>query len=82
MYVYQDKSKDIEHISLHKEDILQSNVGKKVNSNMYSANHNYTTLSFPAAGMEFEEKSNQQNYNCLVHTMSEMLQKYAPEMEV
>ncbi|MGN0497432.1 MAG: hypothetical protein ACI4GW_14515 [Lachnospiraceae bacterium] len=82
MYVYQNKSKDKEHVSLQKEDILQSNVGKKVNKNMYSANHNYTTLSFPAAGMKFEEKSNRQNYNCLVHTMSEMLQKYAPEMEV
>lgn len=82
MYMYQVTKKNVENISLQKEDVFHCNVSKKVNKNMYSANHNYTTLSFPAAGMKFEDKTNRQNYNCLVYTMSEMLQKYAPEMEV
>lgn len=82
MYVYQDKLKDKESVSLQKEEILQSNAGKKFNRKMHCASHNYTTLSFPTAGTKFEEQSSRQNYNCLVHTMSEMLQKYATEMEV
>lgn len=80
MFVYQDKIE--KNIPLQKEDVLHSAVGRQNSGSIYSGLHNCTTLSFPKVGTKLEEKSNQQNYNCLVRTMSEMLQKYAPEMEV
>lgn len=80
MFVCQDKIE--KNMSLQKEDVLYSTIGRQNSGSIYSRFHNCTTLSFPKTGTKLEEKSNQQNYNCLIRTMSEMLQKYAPEMEV
>lgn len=43
---------------------------------------NYPTLHFPEKPYaELEEKVQKQNYNYLVHTMADMIQKYAPEIQ-
>lgn len=43
--------------------------------------HYYTTMSFSSriAGVR-EQQAQQQNYDYFVHTMAEMIQKYAPEI--
>ena len=43
---------------------------------------NYPTLHFPAAPhTKLEAQSQKQNYDYLVHTMAEMLQKYVSDIE-
>lgn len=80
--MYIDISCEIE--SAQSEDILfkhskQQKFGFMEISSIY---RNYPTLHFPEKPLtKLEAQSQQQNYNYLVHTMAEMMQKYAPDIQ-